>query len=137
VNPIDSAEPGPEGARILVAEDNPDSRDALRALLEAYGFSVIEAENGQEAVDRALRTHPDLVLMDIMMPIMDGLNATRTLRSYPEFERVPIVALTAMAGSRELAIEAGCDDHLAKPIDVPVFLGTIRQWLDRSKPATR
>jgi CheY-like chemotaxis protein len=85
-------------ASILVAEDNPDSRDALRALLEAYGFFVVEAENGRDAVNQAILARPDLVLMDIMMPIMDGLQATRTLRSSPEFQQVPIVALSAMAG---------------------------------------
>ena len=126
--PTDRRESGPS---ILVAEDNPDSRDALRALLEAYGFAVLEAENGQEAVRKALRFRPDLVLMDIMMPVMDGLQATRTLRASPEFRQVPIVALTAMSGARQLAIEAGCDGHLPKPIDIPVFLQTIRTLLGR------
>ncbi|MEX2572456.1 MAG: response regulator [Gemmatimonadota bacterium] len=119
---------------ILIAEDNPDSRDALRALLEAYGFRVLEAENGQEAVHRGIDLKPDLVLMDIMMPVMDGLEATRTLRSSQVFRQVPILALTAMAGSREMALDAGCDDHLAKPIDVPTFLSTIRQWLENGRP---
>jgi two-component system, cell cycle response regulator DivK len=123
----------PFGAAILVAEDNPDSRDALRALLEAYGFAVIEAEDGREAVKEAILRRPDLILMDIMMPIMDGLQATRTLRSTPEFRQVPIVALTALASAREMAIDAGCDDFLPKPIDVPVFLQTIRDWLARSR----
>jgi two-component system, cell cycle response regulator DivK len=114
---------------ILVAEDNPDSRDALRALLEAYGFSVVEAENGEEAIRQAIEANPDLVLMDIMMPVMDGLQATRTLRASAAFRQVPIVALTAMAGSRELALNAGCDDYLAKPIDIPNFLKTVRDWI--------
>ena len=120
------------GTSILVAEDNPDSRDALRALLEAYGFAVVEAEDGQEAVRKALRFKPDLVLMDIMMPVMDGLQATRTLRASPDFRQVPIVALTAMAGARQLAMDAGCDGHLPKPIDIPVFLKTIRDLLGRN-----
>jgi two-component system cell cycle response regulator DivK len=126
---VNIAESRPDAPSILVAEDNPDSRDALRALLEAYGFAVVEAENGQEAIKQALRHHPDLVLMDIMMPVMDGLQATRTLRASPDFRQVPIVALTAMAGSRQLAMEAGCDDHLPKPIDIPAFLQTIRTLL--------
>ena len=115
---------------ILVAEDNPDSRDALRALLEAYGFRVLTATNGEEAVKEALRQRPDLVLMDIMMPVMDGIEATRQLRERPEANQLPIVALTAMAGSRELAMSAGCTDYLTKPIDIPVFLQTIRGILE-------
>jgi two-component system cell cycle response regulator DivK len=130
VNPKDLTRPFPDTRSVLIAEDNPDSRDALRSLLEAYGFDVLEAENGQEAVRKALRFRPDLILMDIMMPVMDGLNATRILRSSPEFRQVPIIALTAMSGARQLAIEAGCDEHLAKPVDIPAFLDTIRVLLD-------
>jgi len=122
---------GPPYPAILVAEDNPDSRDALRALLEAYGYRVVEAENGNEAIEKARATHPDLVLMDIMMPYKDGLEATRTLRSEEEFRNVPILALTAMAGSREMALAAGCDDYLQKPIDIPVLLQRIQTWLAR------
>lgn len=114
---------------ILIAEDNPDSRDALRTLLEAYGYRVVEAENGEEAVRMALTIGPDLVLMDIMMPQMDGLEATRRLRETPEMGGVPIVALTAMAGSREMAMAAGCDAYLTKPIDIPRLLETIREQL--------
>jgi two-component system cell cycle response regulator DivK len=130
VDPHELIRRGPETASILIAEDNPDSRDALRSLLEAYGFHVLEAENGQEAVKKALRFRPDLVLMDIMMPVMDGLNATRILRSSPEFRQVPIIALTAMAGARQLALDAGCDDHLPKPIDIPALVETIRGLLN-------
>lgn len=120
-----------EGPRpsILVAEDNTDSRGALRALLEAYGFEVLEAKNGEEAVRLAQEARPDLVLMDIMMPEMDGLEATKRLRSIPEVESIPILALTAMAGSKNPALDAGCDDYLTKPVDIPVFLRTIRAWL--------
>ena len=114
---------------ILIAEDNPDSRDALRSLLEAYGFDVLEAENGEEAVRQALRFRPDLILMDVMMPVMDGLNATRILRESPRFRQVPIVALTAMAGAHELAIEAGCDEHLRKPVEISNFFETIDRLL--------
>jgi CheY-like chemotaxis protein len=114
---------------ILIAEDNPDSRDALRALLEAYGFAVLEAENGEEAVSKALRFHPDLILMDIMMPVMDGLNATRVLRESPRFRQVPIVALTAMAGAQQMALDAGCDEHLRKPVEISTFFETIDRLL--------
>lgn len=128
----DLVDRNPKARSILIAEDNPDSRDALRALLEAYGFHVLEAENGQEAVRRGIEQKPDLILMDIMMPTMDGLQATRTLRDSPSFRQVPILALTAMAGSRDLAIQAGCDDYLSKPIDVTNFMTKIRRWLDQS-----
>jgi CheY-like chemotaxis protein len=121
---------GPSPRSILIAEDNPDSRDALRTLLEAYGFRVFEAEDGEEAVQRGIEAQPDIVLMDIMMPGMDGLEATRKLRRSTSFRQVPILALTAMAGSRQMALDAGCDDHLVKPIDIPLFLNTIRRWLD-------
>jgi CheY-like chemotaxis protein len=127
----DQAERSPASPCVLIAEDNPDSRDALRALLEAYGYEVLEAENGGEAIDKARELRPDLILMDIMMPYKDGLEATRTLRADPEFRQVPILALTAMAGSRELALKAGCDDYLQKPIDIPGLLKRIGEWLAR------
>lgn len=130
----DFGDRSPKARSILIAEDNPDSRDALRALLEAYGFHVLEAENGQEAVRRGIEQKPDLILMDIMMPTMDGLQATRTLRGSPSFRQVPILALTAMAGSRDLAIQAGCDDYLSKPIDITNFMTKIRRWLDNGSP---
>jgi two-component system, cell cycle response regulator DivK len=123
-------------ASILVVEDNPDSRDALRALLEAYGFQVLEAEDGELGLETAVRSRPDLILMDIMMPVMDGLEATRKLRSDEQFDRIPIIALTAMAGSQEPAMRAGCDDYLSKPIDIPRFLGTIRRWLASGRAAS-
>jgi two-component system cell cycle response regulator DivK len=119
---------------ILIADDNSDSRDALRALLEAYGFSVSEAENGEEAVRNALKLHPDLILMDIMMPRVDGCEATRRLRASEDFRQVPILALTAMVGSQDLAIGAGCDAYLNKPIEIPTLLRTIRSWLEKGRP---
>jgi two-component system sensor histidine kinase/response regulator len=121
------------GASILIAEDHPDSRDALSALLEAVGYRVHVARDGQEAVERATELRPDLVLMDIMMPVMDGLAATRALRERPEFDTIPILALTAMAGARERALAAGCDDYVTKPIDVSVFFEKVRSWLERGR----
>jgi CheY-like chemotaxis protein len=120
---------GPGKSTILIVEDNPDSRDAIRSLLEAYGFDVIEAENGEDGVRKALLHAPDLIVMDIMMPTMDGLSATRTLRGSTEFQQVPIIALTAMAGARSLAIEAGCDAYLPKPVEIVDFLDLIDQLL--------
>jgi CheY-like chemotaxis protein len=122
-----------ESATILVAEDHPDSRDALCALLEAYGYRVAVAENGRQAVEQAVAVHPDLILMDIMMPGLDGLQATRILRSRKGFESTPIIALTAMEGARERVREAGCDAYFPKPIDVHSFLKMVGDWVSRGR----
>ncbi len=114
---------------ILVAEDHADSREAVRALLEAVGYRVRVAVNGREAIDSALADPPDLILMDIMMPEVDGLEATRALRQQKETRDVPIIAVTAMGASGEVSREAGCNGHVAKPIDVPRFLDAISHSL--------
>ena len=127
----------PSGARILVAEDHADSRDALHALLEAHGYEVVVAMDGQEAVAHAEHSLPDLILMDVMMPVMDGLAATRHLRAQPAFDHVPILALTAMEGGRERALAVGCDDYVTKPIDLPAFFQKVRWWLERVREGWR
>ncbi len=119
---------------ILLAEDHLDSRDAMRALLEAHGYRVIEAANGREAVERALHECPDLVLMDIMMPEMDGFEATRVLRSQDRTRRTPIIAVTAMDGAQRLSMQAGADDFIAKPIDTRGLMAKIRRWLPGTEP---
>lgn len=116
-------------ATILVAEDHLDSREALSALLEAFGFSVVPAVNGQEAVVLARERRPDLILMDIMMPEVDGLEATRRIRHFPETRDIPIITLTAMDGARELALKAGANDFLSKPINSGALLKKVRTWL--------
>ncbi len=124
------AAPGdPSSGTIVLAEDHEDSRDALRLLLEAFGYRVHVAGNGREAVAVARAVAPDLVLMDMMMPEVDGFQATRELRASPEFRSVPIVALTAMEGARERVLEAGCDDLVVKPIDVRRFLERVQLWV--------
>lgn len=95
---------------ILIAEDHLDSRDALRALLEAFGYHVLEAANGRQAVEIALMHDPDLILMDIMMPELDGFEATRQLRRHEATHTTPIIAVTAMEGAHQLAIQAGAND---------------------------
>jgi two-component system cell cycle response regulator DivK len=122
---------------ILIAEDHEDSREALRALLDAFGYHVEVATNGREAVEAALATSPDLVLMDVMMPEMDGFEATRRLRENRDFRQIPIVALTAMEGARDRVMEAGCDDYVAKPIDVRTFLMRVEGWLRSGRTAAR
>lgn len=123
------------GPVILVAEDHLDSRDALKTLLEAVGYSVVEANDGREAVALALESHPSLILMDLMMPEMNGLDATRMLRQQEEMRDVPIIALTALEGVRESALEAGCDDYVTKPVDLPNFLRKLEEWLDEGRQA--
>jgi CheY-like chemotaxis protein len=108
------------GVRILVADDLGDTREVMRLLLEQRGHEVIEASNGREAVERALQERPDFVLMDLNMPVMDGLHATRCLRNAGETAQIPIVALSAHAGDeqwRARALECGCDEYYAKPLD--------------------
>lgn len=138
---LSHVQPPEEGAEgdmrpvVLLAEDHEDSRDALRTLLDAFGYRVVEATNGREAVDRALAETPDLILMDMMMPRVDGLQATREIREVPALRGVPIIALTAMEGARDRVLAAGCDDLVAKPIDVRSFLGKMREWLESGRPS--
>jgi two-component system, cell cycle response regulator DivK len=118
-------------ARILVAEDHLDSREALRELLEAFGYEVIEAINGRQAVDAAVRQRPSLILMDVMMPEMDGFEAIRLIRETPHTTDVPIIAVTAMDGARELALHSGANDYVKKPIDIRRLIGLVNGWLAR------
>ncbi|HET7274867.1 MAG TPA: response regulator [Longimicrobiaceae bacterium] len=119
---------------ILIAEDHPDSREALKVLLEASGYEVALAEDGQEAIERARMLHPDLIVMDIMMPNLDGFEATRRLRKIDEFRQTPILALTALEGAQSRVMEAGCNACVTKPIDIRRFLEIINRWLSRPQP---
>lgn len=121
-------------ATILVAEDHLDSRDALRALLEAFGYRVLEAVNGREAVEVALLHRPDLILMDIMMPELDGFEATRELRRHDATCTTPIIAVTAMEGAHQLAIQAGANDYVRKPIDIRRLVAKVHDWLESPLP---
>jgi CheY-like chemotaxis protein len=121
-----------EGTTILLAEDHPDSREALGALLEAFGGRVILAANGLEAVELARRSRPDLILMDIMMPTLDGLEATRRLRGFPETRGIPIITLTALDQAREVALKAGANDFISKPINSRDLFRKMESWLPAS-----
>jgi CheY-like chemotaxis protein len=121
-------------ATILIAEDHLDSRDAMRALLEAFGYVVLEAVNGREAVDVALNKHPDLILMDIMMPELDGFEATRELRRHGETSDTPIIAVTAMEGAQHLALQAGANDFVRKPVDIRGLVAKVHDWLETPLP---
>jgi CheY-like chemotaxis protein len=116
-------------ATILIAEDHLDSRDALRALLEAFGYNVLEAANGRQAVEIALMHDPDLILMDIMMPELDGFEATRQLRRHQATHATPIIAVTAMEGAHQLAIQAGANDYVRKPVDIRRLVAKVHDWL--------
>jgi CheY-like chemotaxis protein len=115
---------------ILIAEDHLDSRDAMRALLEAFGYAVSVAVNGHEAVQLARAEQPDLILMDMMMPELDGFEATRILRQDSRTASIPIIAVTAMEGARQLALQAGANDFVRKPIDTRALLAKIKNWVD-------
>ena len=116
---------------ILIAEDHVDSREAMRELLEAFGFEVIEAGNGRQAVSVALEQGPRLILMDVMMPEMDGFQAIKELRKQPATRTTPIIALTAMDGARELALHAGANDFVRKPVDIRRLIGLVNGWISR------
>ena len=114
--------------RILVAEDHVDSREALCELLAAFGYEVFEAINGRHAVERAVELKPDLILMDVMMPEMDGFDAIRTLRARNDTRLIPIIAVTAMDGAKELAMSAGANDYVRKPVDMRRLIGLVTNW---------
>jgi CheY-like chemotaxis protein len=113
--------------KLLVVEDHDMSQTMLRRRLHRLGFEVISADNGRDAVVRALRGQPDVIVMDLSLPVMDGLTATRKLKSNPETSRIPIVALTARAivGDREQAMAAGCDEYEIKPLNFKRLLEKI------------
>jgi two-component system cell cycle response regulator DivK len=122
-------------ARILLVEDNEMNRDMLSRRLTRRGFEVLIAENGQSGVDLTVSERPDLVLMDMSLPVMDGWEATRRLKADPNTSGIPIIALSAhaMASDRELALEAGCDDYDSKPVDLTRLVRKIEQLLAASR----
>lgn len=116
---------------ILVVEDYDDTRLLLRQALEAKGYRVLEAINGQEAVDLSMREHPHLILMDLDLPILDGIAATQHIRQQPEMTAVPIIAVTAypMSYTRVKAFATACNGYTAKPIDLPKLLELVNRYL--------
>jgi CheY-like chemotaxis protein len=128
-----------QGKKILLVDDDLRNLFALRTVLESRNVSVLHAENGRVALE-LLQTHPDidLVLMDTMMPEMDGLSATRAIRDLTQFQQLPIVSLTAkaMKGDREKAIEAGATDYVTKPVDPDKLLAVVHRWLSKRANAS-
>ena len=118
-------------SKILLVEDNEMNRDMLSRRLKRKGFEVLLAVDGQEGVELSRSESPDLVLMDMSLPVIDGWEATRQLKADPETAAIPVIALTAhaMAGDREKAIGAGCNDYDTKPVELPRLLGKIRALL--------
>jgi len=116
---------------ILYVEDNAENRLLVRRILQAEGYSVLEADSAQAALNVVQRHRPDLILMDINLPEMDGYSLTSQLKAMPSMFRVPIVALTAnvMKGDRERTLEAGCDGYIQKPIDVDMLPLQIDHYL--------
>jgi len=116
---------------ILVVEDQPDNRQILRDLLGNAGYDLVEAENGVEALAAVAKRRPDLILMDIQLPILDGYEATRRIRSDTDLQSVPILAVTsyALAGDDAKALAAGCNGYVTKPYSPRKLLAKIREYL--------
>jgi len=119
------------GKTILYVEDNPDNRSLIRRVLEAEGYAVLEAPSARNALSTLELRRPDLILMDINMPDMDGYTLTARIRAMPAYSRVPIVAVTAnvMRGDREKSLEAGCDGYIQKPIDIDELPEQIERFM--------
>lgn len=119
--------------RILYIEDNPDNRLLIRRVLQAEGYEVVEAIDGQTGMQRAAEVQPDLILMDINLPEIDGYEVTARLKQLPGLSRIPIIAVTAnvMKGDREKTLAAGCDGYIQKPIDIDLLPGQIERFLKK------
>ena len=115
---------------VLVVDDYEDARGFMKLLLESYGYQVVEANDGAQAIDSFKLFHPDLILMDISMPLMDGLTATRTIRNCNDGEKVPIIAVSAFGKNYlKRAMEAGCNYLIDKPIDFEMLEPVINRYL--------
>ena len=119
-------------ARILLVEDNELNRDMLSRRLKKRGFEIDIAIDGQQGIDMATSGQPNLILLDMSLPVVDGWDAAKTLKGNEATKAIPIIALTAhaMAGDKEKALEAGCDDYDTKPVDLARLLEKIGQWID-------
>ena len=122
--------------RILLVEDDAVNRDVLARYLTLVGYDVAIAVNGVQALDLARAQHPDLILMDMRLPVMDGWHATRALKNTPATSTIPVIALTAYAldEERQKCFDAGCDAYESKPVDMPHLLATIQGFVQR-KPS--
>jgi CheY-like chemotaxis protein len=120
-------------AKVLVVEDNEMNRDMLSRRLQRRGYEVIVSVDGEEGVAKAQSDSPDIILMDMDLPVLDGWAATRKLKSSPDTQSIPVIALTshAMAGDREKSMDAGCDDYDTKPVEFSRLIEKIEALLSR------
>ncbi|MBE9508062.1 MAG: response regulator [Chloroflexi bacterium] len=127
------------GIRILYIEDNPGNRLLVRRILEAEGYSVMEATDGTSGLEVAAQGSPDLILLDINLPEIDGYALARRFRAIPNLQEVPILAVTAnvMKGDRERTLEAGCDGYIQKPIDVDRLPEQVREALQKARASQK
>lgn len=115
--------------KVLIVEDYPDVRKIMEIIVKRQGFDVIEAEDGYEAIEKVKQFHPDLILMDLAMPIMDGITATQIIRGLEGFRKVPIIALTAFGGDYyKRAIKAGCNEVINKPMEFKAIAPLLKQY---------
>ena len=124
-------------AKILLVEDNEDNRDMLSRRLMRKGYDIVLAVDGEQGVQMAGSETPDLILMDMSLPLIDGWEATRQIKATPTGQNVPVIALTAhaMAGDKERALAAGCDDYDTKPVELPRLLEKIEKLLTQKETA--
>ena len=117
--------------KVLVIEDNETNLYLMRTILKKLGFQVIEAQDGARGVELAINEKPDLILMDIQLPVMDGIEATKKIRSIEETKKIPIIAITsyAMVGDKERILQAGCTEHIEKPIEPKSFIEELKKYL--------
>jgi two-component system cell cycle response regulator DivK len=123
--------PTGEDCTVMVVDDSDEIRELICVKLRCKGYRVLEAANGEEAVELAMRTHPRLILMDLSMPVMDGYEATRRIKALPGFYEVPVVAISACCdpSNNHKALEAGCVECVSKLIDVPSFDSLVTRYL--------
>jgi two-component system cell cycle response regulator DivK len=121
--------------KILYVEDNEDNIFMLKNRLTRAGHTVVVATDGAQGVAMALSERPDMILMDLSLPVLDGWQATRQIKAGPDTKHIPVIALTAnaMAGDREKALAAGCDDYDTKPVELPRLLGKIKDLAERAR----
>ena len=122
----------------MIVEDNMDTYELVKFILEKNGFETFLAMNGRDGVNAAAKQHPDLIIMDLSMPEMDGWTATRLIKGNLQTSAIPLIALTAHAlpGDRKRAFDAGCDEYSTKPMDLLDLLETVTDWMQKGKAIT-